>query len=353
MKISQEKYDSYIAHALEMNRFEASIRDELMPEVPDRVIDCHTHLAVEGSCDIDEIPEHIQRHMMSTFTGFTIDQSKALDSMFFPDKDVSKARFSHVFPNIDKVAVNEAAKNSKANGDYPFLFGISNSDDDIEYTISELMSGNYRGLKMYYLASDPPKYGLYEYFPKPILEVAQKQGIPIVLHLPHSLYNSADEVVELANNFPDLKIILAHIGVANIPKPEIDRILNTFAELPNVYADTALVDCAEVVLKALQHLGHRRVMYGSDEPLNLLRTVTYFNPELQSARVLTDFPYHWANPEEQQKYGHLTERPFVHNHWLQLQALIGSIALTSDSPADRQHKTELIFSENAKELFAS
>jgi predicted TIM-barrel fold metal-dependent hydrolase len=352
-EISTEAFGAYLDHALVMNEHELALREQLVPELPDTIVDSHTHFVPAGACDPQEIPPSILGHMMSTFASFTFEQSRDLDEMFFPGKQLSKARFSHVFPNIDKREVNEAVLETAAQGDYPVLFGVSDTPEDVDYTVAQLESGGYRGLKMYYLASEPPKYNVYEYFPQPVLQAAERAGTPIILHLPHSLYRSEAEVFRVAEDYPDLKVILAHVGVANVPKPEIDSILAGFATLPNVYADTALVDSDEIVHKALQHLGPERVLYGSDEPLNLMRTQTYFNPKLQAPRVLTDYPYHWARADEQAEFRHLAEGPFVHNHWAQVRALVGGIALVSGNPEERQHNSELVFRENARELFAA
>jgi predicted TIM-barrel fold metal-dependent hydrolase len=345
------EYELYIQHALTLNDVEVQMRDELMPQLPDTIIDSHTHAAVPGEFDHETLPEHVHRHMMSTFPTFGISDSDQASELLFPGKVVAKARFAHAFAGIDKREVNDFLATETKPEDYAILFGVSETAEDVEYTIAQIETGIYKGLKMYYFASDPPKYGLYEYFPRPILDAAQKAGIPIILHLPHSLYRSENEVEQLSQEYPDLRIILAHVGVANLPQPELDPILRHFAQLPNVYVDTALVDADGIAVKALQHLGPQRVLYGSDEPLNLLRTVTYFNPELHTARVLTDFPYHWADPIEQTKYRSAAEKEFIHNHWLQLTTLLDGIVATSNSPAERQTATEMVFRTNAEKLF--
>lgn len=347
------EYEHYIEHALTMSDVEAELRDQLLPQLPNSIIDSHTHAAVPNDFDHESLPAHVHQHMMSTFPTFGIDDSHHATDMLFPGKRVSKARFAHAFAGIDKRAVNEYLAGDPSPSDYPVLFGVSDTPEDIDYTIAQIESGAFRGLKMYYFASDPPKYGLFEYFPRPVLDAAQKAEIPIILHLPHSLYRSEEEVEQLSEEYPDLKVILAHIGVANLPKPELDVILPRFAQLPNVYVDTALVDADGIAIKALQHMGPKKVLYGSDEPLNLLRTVTYFNPELDTARVLTDFPYHWADPVEQTKYRSSAQTAFIHNHWLQIATLLDGIAATTNSPAERQEVTEMVFRTNAEQLFGS
>lgn len=347
------EYEQYIQHALTVNDDEIELRDELTSQLPDTIIDSHTHVAVPEEFNYESLPTHVHQHMMSTFPTFNIEDSHRASELLFPGKTILKARFAHAFAGIDKRRVNDYLAKNSSSGDYPVLFGLSDSQEDIEYTISQIETGSFKGLKMYYFASDPPKYGLFEYFPRPALDAAQRAGIPIILHLPHSLYHSGEEVERLAEDYPDLSVILAHIGVANLPRPELDTILPRFAQHPNVYVDTALVDAAGIAVKALQHMGPKRVLYGSDEPLNLLRTVTYFNPELNTARVLTDFPYHWADPIEQTKYRSSTQKAFVHNHWLQVAMLLDGIATVSNSPAQRQDVTEMVFRTNAEKLFGT
>jgi len=268
----------------------------------------------------------------------------------FPGKVVRKLRFAHVFPGLDHKGINEHLLEKSSEKDNVALFGLSNSQEDIDYTVSELESGLYAGLKMYYIASNPPKYKLEEYFPEPILRTAEKEGVPIILHLPHSLYRSDMEVITVAQRYPRLKIVLAHVGVAHVPKPELATTLSTFGKYPNIYADTARVHSAEIVAAAVHHLGKDRIVYGSDEPLNLLRSATYFNPDLQAPRLLTDYPYHWADLEEQAKWLHLAPR-FVHSQWEQLEAISNAADLLCLNGLARQTFRKKIFSENAKAIF--
>lgn len=343
-------YTAYFEHAMTLTPEEEELRAQLLPELPDTIIDSHTHSSAPVFNGFEMAP-HILNHMMSTFPEVTIEQSGEIDKMFLPGKNISKLRFAHIYPGLDHKAVTEHILKNEGAGDQTALFGLSETPEDIEYTISELRSGKYAALKMYYMASQTPKYALFDYFPPEILAVAQEEQVPIILHLPHSLYRSQDEVDVLMERFPNLKVVLAHVGVANVPKPELNPILAAFAKHPNLYVDTALVDSDAIVFSALHNLGRNRILYGSDEPLNLMRVVTFFNPELQTARVLADYPYHWANPEEQSKWRHLADKPFVHNQWHQLGALVAAVRATATSPSNYEAIMEDIFAGNARSVF--
>lgn len=344
-------FSEYFEHAMSIRPEEEELREDLLPRLPDTIIDGHTHCSSHEFIDGYNMPERIYGHMMSTFPDVDIEQSAEIDMMFFPGKKINKLRFAHIYPGLDHKSINKHILSHNNNGDRTALFGLSNSIDDIEYTIEELRTGKYSALKMYYMSSEPPMEKIFEYFPREVLDVAQKEEVPIILHLPHSLYNSREEVRKLAEIYPDLKIVLAHVGVANAPKPELDSILSSFAEHPNIYVDTALVDSADVVFSALKKLGRKRVIYGSDEPLNLMRTVTYFNPDLQMDRVLTDYPYHWANQEEQSKWKHLANKPFVHNQWHQLGAIAVAVQNFVSGPEAYESVMEDVFANNARKVF--
>jgi predicted TIM-barrel fold metal-dependent hydrolase len=349
--IERITFDEYFEHALQLNEAEVGLRAAILPQLPDTIIDSHVHAAPADCVDIDRMPEHILAHMMSTFPIASLEKSVASSELLTPGVEVRKLRFAHVFPGVDHKKVNDYLTDESPEADRVALFGLSDSDDDIEYTREELRTDKYSALKMYYIASDPPKYGLYEYFPEPILEVAEQKGTPIILHLPHSLYSSSEEVLDLAGRYPDLKIVLAHVGVAHVPRDELGAILSAFSEHTNIYADTARVHDERIVASAISHLGADHVLYGSDEPLNLLRSTVYFNPDLQAPRLLTDYPYHWVDPVEQERWRHLSER-FVHSQWEQFEAILKAIDLLDGTATSKEAILEEVFSGNAKKVFS-
>lgn len=346
----QIPYEQYYQHALALNEEERRLQARITPQLPDLIIDTHVHAGAPEHFLEPEMPDHITNHMMSTFPVTTIEHSHVIDAALLPGQDVRKLRFAHAFTGIAHRAVNEYLLTESPDNDQVALFGVSNSAADIAYTQEQLRSGNYAGLKMYYNASNPPKENLHEYFPPEVLATAQAGGIPIILHLPKSLYRSAEEVEAAVTRYPDLKIVLAHIGVAHVVRPELDGVLHRFAQSGNVYVDTSGVDSAELVLKALRYLGPDHVVYGSDEPLNLIRSTVYDNPDF-GPRLLVDYDYHWADGQEQARWRHVADKPFVHNQWRQLQAILDAAEVFATSPQDKAHLLEAIFHGNAQSVF--
>jgi hypothetical protein len=103
---------------------------------------------------------------------------------------------------------------------------------------------------------------------EPIMERARALGIP-VLH--HSWYNQGPptgnestpaEVAQLAERFPHVIVIMAHLGGGGC------RGVLDVAELPNVRVDTAGSQPeAGLVEYAVRRLGAERVLFGSDWPV--------------------------------------------------------------------------------------
>jgi hypothetical protein len=88
-------------------------------------------------------------------------------------------------------------------------------------------------------------------------------------------------------------------------------------------------------------------MYGSDEPLHLLRSIPFNHPE-KGQRIITDYPYHWVDAADHAKYGHLASNA-VHAHWLALGAVRNAIeSLPKSQQENAKHR---IFFKNASDFF--
>lgn len=133
----------------------------------------------------------------------------------------------------------------------------------------------------------------------PIYEVSQELGVPIIVHTGHSslpdsyshVYNNPLFLEEVANNFPDLKIIAAHTGM-HWPEDGL-TVLNRY---DNVYGDFAFWGTmpihmiAQTLVWAKQLEVLHKILWGSDYP-------EYdFEPEIARYRTL---------PEYCEKYGYM------------------------------------------------
>ena len=341
-------FRAYFAHSMQPSDFEINFRDRLNNQLPSKIIDVHVHASEAEHFDITQAQSILDKSA-STFPETTIEQSHQIDTLLHPDIDVRKLRFAHAFRGIDHRAVNTYLLENSPSKDRVALFGISENDEEVEYTREELRTERYSGLKMYYCSSSEERTALYDYFPKEVLEVAEDIDVPIILHLPKTISRSMDEIEMLAHDFPNLRVMLAHIGVTWAYPANFPETMAKVANHPRISVDTSGVTNPAVIATALDQLGPERVLYGSDEPLNLLREFTYTNPAL-GPRLLTDYPYHWVHQDEYEAYKHLLPENLVYCELQQVDALL--VAIRSIASARRTDAyIQSIFHDNGQREF--
>ena len=115
----------------------------------------------------------------------------------------------------------------------------------------------------------------------PVVEVAIKYGYPCVI----DSGNDYDSIFALIKAYPELKLILAHLGSPGGDVRAIDRIIEYIKDYPNVYLDTSYTAVYWKIRDAVDRLGASRVIYGSDgviiDPRTELKKIEVlgFSPE--------------------------------------------------------------------------
>ncbi len=110
-----------------------------------------------------------------------------------------------------------------------------------------------------------------------VVELAIELDIPLCLHgaepvghaYPGRAYTPLQDYVWLAEQYPDLKLILAHLG-GLLPYYELNRTIQKI--MRNVYYDTAAVPLLyrpDVYPSIIGVVGAEKILYGSDYPLLL------------------------------------------------------------------------------------
>ena len=345
-------HQSYFTHGMNPSDEEVAWRDKLNSQLPDQIIDAHVHNSTEDSFNPNEMSDFTWSHMVSTYPVTTVEQSQQISDIMLPGKEIRRLRFAHAFRGIAHAIVNDYLVENAPAQDRVAFFGLHETPEEIDYTVAELEGGagtKYHGLKMYYSAGSKPVYDLYKYFPKPVLTEAERSETPIILHLPNSAENSLDELKDISESFPHLRIVLAHIGVTWIDNPELERVFSEVASYGNIAVDTSGVTDRGVIEKAIRYLGANYILFGTDEPLNLLREQTYDNPSL-GPRIITDYPYHWVDPVEWEQFKDTVPTP-TYSHLQQLAALEAALDAVTKTEAEKQAMAQAIFYDNAKKLF--
>jgi hypothetical protein len=224
----------------------------------------------------------------------------------------------------------------------PILYGIP---DDINYTLAQLSSRKFFGLKMYMLYFRPPAVKICQYFPDDILAFMNKTEGVVILHPPSVITSSYEDVISTAQRFPGAKFVIAHMGSATLSSDGLEQCYRRLEKIPNLMFDTALTCSTEALKIGLNVFGHKRILYGTDQPLSLVRANVYIHPH-SGERLATPYPYHWANQDEQRQFASLAKHS-QHLHWNALTSLREAISTYGDTEKVRED----IFYNNARGVF--
>ncbi len=332
----------HLRHALTIKPEEEALRKEIQAWLPEAIIDCHAHCNLEAH--VDFVSDIAFEHMLSTFTYFSLEDSIRLRDLLYPQRQVRSLRFPKTFRGINHHSANEYLLSESSKDDRIAVFGLP---EDPNYTIGIMRHPRASALKMYWSYVDPPAKKIYEFFPAEILEEAQALDMPIILHLPRMIVHTCDDLMAVLSDFPRLRVVLPHLGLSKSLVPGLEEAFRRAARSEYVRLDTALNPSSEVVSLALKCFGRERIMFGSDEPLNLIRSTAYTHPE-KGERIVTDYPYHWVDTADHAKYGHLAKNA-VHAHWQCVMAIKKAI---DEYPSKEQEELKrLIFHNNARKFF--
>lgn len=334
----------HLRWALDESQAERGMRAEILSRLPTTIMDVHSH--ANGSDAVGTLSASGWRQPRSSFPSWSVAETYTLRSYLFGKARVRSLIMAQPYRGIDHRKANSYLL---ANVTPPDLVTLCGLPDDIKYTINEIQSGRYAALKMYPHYAEPAYSTVKEYFPFEVVAAAARQHMPLILHLPRPLSQCVDEVIEVAENFLDARIVLAHLGRESEATDQVRWAMRRVSMLPQVAMDCSMAVEPDVHRLALEVFGADRVMYGSDTPMNLLRFCSFRHPRF-GYRLMSKHRYHWLDEEMFAEYSHLA-RNAVLAHWQVLHCLIGAVDQIFGSTTEAV--LEQIFSKNAENWFAA
>jgi hypothetical protein len=297
---------------------ETTVRRKILRRLPARIFDSHRH--ANGADAVIRLSEFAWTQTRSSFPQWSVLDGASVEEHLYGSAQVRSLWFAQPYKGIDHRVANLYLLESKRPGD---LVALCGDPEDREYTITALESGLYAALKMYPFMAEPPYTSLHSYFPDWSVAAAASAGLPLILHLPLPLAESLSELETLVGRHPDVKICLAHLGRHHHVDATVERAFRRAAEIPGIMLDTSMAADTQVHALALETFGPERIMFGSDEPFNLLRYRKIVDPEFGRLNVGA-FPYHWENAAAAARH-----RAGVRNalllHWQVLDAMFGAV----------------------------
>lgn len=341
-RLSLPPCEEYFHYAQTLQFEEKRYIEDFSSWLPSAIIDSHTHANTKNH--VNEFDISRSTHPGSTFPWFDLEHHTRINSLFYPRQRVTMIIFPNPGRGIDyKRSCHYLVQNSQGNADFlPVLYVPPN---DFDFMISELKTGFYQGLKMYPSNFGCPLQNIGDNFPPEFLNACEEANCPVIIHLPIGIVDSYKYVTTIVEQFPRLKVILAHMGLSYVWVSGLDKAYSQLARYKNIFLDTAFVADTNVFKSALEMLGHQRLLYGTDQPLNLIRAKTIVDRQ-RGPRLATPFHYHWADPVEQKAYKELAKNA-THMHWEILMALRKAIKSYGESEEIKNS----IFYQNAVRVF--
>lgn len=251
--------------------------EELKDFLPEKILDVHTHVWLE------KLNGPKPATWTPFWTGFVAKENSWEDlketyETLFPGKQVTPLMFTNGWDDQPTAENNNyVAESSKITG-WPALYYSrpEQSADELEAKIRE---HGFLGVKSF--LSLAPSYiprnevRIFDFFPKHQLERLNKMGAIVMCHIPRPgrLKDpvNLEQILELRREFPNVRLIVAHIGRAYV-KSDVG---NAFTDYLNKEPETMYDFCANcsefAITELLKNAGPKHAMFGTDMPILRMR----------------------------------------------------------------------------------
>jgi predicted TIM-barrel fold metal-dependent hydrolase len=255
--------------------YEEKLRDFL----PKRIIDIHTHVWLDKlRIAAENSPVRAVTWPALVAEQNSIENLLETYKLMFPEKKVTPLIFSQVSLDFDINAGNGYIRECSVKHKLPSLMVTKPCQSASEF--EELIKkGGFLGSKVY-LNFAPPyipekEIRIYDFLPPHQLKVLDKHGWIVMLHIPRDgrLKDNVNlsQLLEIEKNYPNLKLIVAHVGRAYCPE-DLGNAFELLSETKNMVFDFSANTNTYVFQQLIKAVGPKRILFGSDLPILRMRT---------------------------------------------------------------------------------
>lgn len=236
---------------------------ELEDFVPSRVFDAHAHIWNDAVCYGKN-----DNNWRSLRYDAGFDELDAWNRQVFPGRELDCQLLGSpipgcVFPLVHAFMAAEAAKSPHRI--VSTCVGPGMTAEELDAAIRKY---RFTGLKPYRLfAADPANCRITDYFPEPLIEVADQHRLNVTLHMAR-FHGIADPVNQedlrmLTAKYPRVRWILAHCARA-FNAFTLEKSIFFLRDLPNIWYDTSAVCDVRSHYLLMKHEKIERLMFGTD-----------------------------------------------------------------------------------------
>ena len=261
--------------AIDRKFYEERLRDFL----PEKFIDIHTHVWLdEFKGEKIGLSKRIVTWPSRVAHDNPIEDLISAYRLMFPGKQVIPLIFANVLSLDDDIhGANAYVSGCAEKHHFPALIFAAPQWNATEFE-ERVVTGKFLGAKVYLSLSDsciPEKeIRIFDFLPHHQLEVLNEHGWLVMLHIPRDgrLRDPVNlaEMVEIEKLYPNVKVIIAHIGRAYCPE-DVGNAFEVLAGTENMMFDFSANTHAKNMEKLIRAMGPKRIMFGSDLPILRMR----------------------------------------------------------------------------------
>jgi predicted TIM-barrel fold metal-dependent hydrolase len=252
-------------------------RDHLEDFLPDVIIDVHTHIWRKEF----RVPTYTSTRgpvwPRRVAEENTVEELLDTYAHMFPGKQVTPLIFGWPERDVDLERTNAYTSWAARRHQLPALLVTTPSWSASEVE-ERVRKGGFIGLKPYVDQAPPhipaQEITIYDFLPRQQLEVADAHGWLVMLHLPRPARLrdplNLEHLLEIEATYPNLKLIVAHIGRAYCEE-DVGEAFTILRASRQLLFDFSANTNIKVMEQALRTVGPQRIVFGSDLPVVRMR----------------------------------------------------------------------------------
>jgi uncharacterized protein len=275
--------------------------------LPQRIFDAHTHV-VEPEFRLHVPTEEKRRQywVNEVIEPIGAEAAERCHATVFPGRDVSCLCFG--LPDLDYDVEQSNARLQVECAKRGWLcLAVVRPQWSAERLAEELDKPRVVGVKPYYglIGRDQTtrdrylEASIFDFLPHHQLEVLDDRRAWVTLHVPRAerLAHPANiaEIREIRRRYPRVRLVVAHLGRC-YTLSQAQAALPQLADDEGLYFDSSAVMNAEVHRFALETIGPRRILYGSDNPVFYMRGRRQYRGDTLIHR--TNYPFFFNKERE-------------------------------------------------------
>jgi len=340
-------------------------KNELADFVPDCFFDAHEHISPESL--VGPMDEERKRSALTTYIGMEWEELLQLYADMYPGKEPRYVvGFGFVIHELDVRKANSYVLNKAKNDSrlLPMLLATPRDPEALQigYEEAQKMGVTVYGVKPYFDFADKPGHftamdvELEEFVTTDMLEFCNQHKMVLILHTCDIGMGSPalrEKVQSILDTYPNLKLILAHMGRFYDKNQFFDFLESGFFEKnkdKDFWFDVSSVTEEEVFMRALAREDMiPRLLFAADHPFGLIPGIEMYS-ETMGGIFLTRDEYPWSDPKMLEQFKE-ERKELTYNNYHCLQSLKNALYANITDPEKLIEVKKDIFYRNACKVF--